>query len=463
MRYYYLFIILLLLGPASLSAQKKIGKTNTNKIKWQNIPRLVVPPGQTFQLESNFVQIETLIMHPSSGLSLPQGDNVIIVGHANIGPRARITGRGKNGVNGQNGRSGEPAARLPGVRDGSKGTDGRNGGNAPNLKLYLGTINNGANLNVNLTGGNGGNGGNGGDGGTHTIRCGDIKKVKGTNGGDGGESGGGGRAGVLTLVLGNEIERKSITYQSIAGRTGSPGHGGRPGWVIIKCWRNTTRSQPGSQGNGKTHSPYPVTPDTNPDFLEFPSPVPDPSALKDVPINIPTGSTYGTVNMKLKSALNACGYDDLNYRRHKDGFAVFTKIEHITNKGIPLTEPDRFSPEKVIFYDDPSLIAFLKSFISARKGYFRIIVFIVTDDGISTKAGGVARSEAITWLTAGIDELPEDIGRRPYTDKHKLKALIYEFSKRENGSEPVFSEPRSIIDIDQHLQSTRLWSMLITE
>ena len=462
MKYYPLFFTVLLLGPVSLPGQ--VNKYQKTEPKWQNIPKLVVSPGQTIQLKSNFLQIDTLIMHPNSGLSLAQGDNVLIVGHATFGPRTRITGRGKNGVNGRDGSNGEPTPRMPGARDGGRGGNGTSGGNAPNLKLYLGGINKGGSLSIILTGGNGGNGGNGGDGGTKTIPC--QTKPTGTNGGDAGARGDGGAGGELIIMVDEGVNRRVINFKSVIGESGNNGDGGKAGLVIMKCLGHTVQSRPGNPGPpGKSHMPFVFQKktNTNPDFLEFPSPVPKPSASKLVPINIPAGSSFGTVEAKLKSALHACGYNDLNYRRYEDGFAIFTGMEHITSEGIPLTGNDRFSPKKFIFHDDPSFITFLESLFIARKGYSRIIVFIVTDEGISTKSGGVARSEAITWFTAGIDELPKDIGKRPYTDKHHLKALIYEFSIRENGLEPVFSEPPSTIGADQHLKRTRLWSLLTTQ
>lgn len=456
MKYYPLFFTVLLLGPVSLPGQ--VNKYQKTEPKWQNIPKLVVPPGQTIQLKSNFLQIDTLIMHPNSGLSLEQGDNVLIVGHATFGPRIRITGRGKNGVNGRDGSNGEPTPRMPVARDGGRGGNGTSGGNAPNLKLYLGGINKGGSLSIILTGGNGGNGGNGGDGGTKTIPC--LNKPTGTNGGNAGLRGYGGAGGELILMLDEGVNRQAIDYKAVPGKPGNIGKGGEAGLVIMKCLGRTIKTKPGNQGLMTIeHVPLGKT-DTNPDFLEFPSPVPNPSALTTVPINISEGSSYSAVDAKLAAALKACGYKNLNYRKFKDGFAIFTGMEHITVDGVPLSEDDRFSQEQVKFYNDPSLIFFLKSLFTARSGYSRIIVFIVTAEGIGTKGGGVARSEAITWLQSGMKDLPSEIEARTFTGNHKVRALIYEFSKRENGSEPVFSEP-SLISAEKHLKGASLWSILV--
>ena len=459
LKYCCILFITLLPGLPSLSGQANKKKAPIN---WQMISKLVVPPGQSFQLKSRHMQIDTLIMLPSSRIWLAQGDNILMVDHAEIASQATIIGRGKNGANGSNGRSGEPAPRLPGARNGGRGSSGTPGGAAPNLKFYLGSISYKTPLTISLTGGNGGNGGNGGDGGTVEVSCGD-RRTKGTNGGDAGQGGFGGAGGELFLVLEDGISKSAINYKSTAGKTGQNGEGGRPGLLRRKCVFQVRESRPGIPGSRPTFFVTPSKPNTNADFLEFPDPVPKPSGQKLVPINVPPGSSFATVEAKLRSALSTCGYENLNYRMYKGGFVIFTGIEHITNEGIPLTGTDRFSPEPVIFYNDPSFISFLESLLTARKGYSRIIVFIISDEGISTRGSKVERSEVLAWLTEGIDELPTDIGKRPFTNQHKVKALIYEFSKRENSAKPVFSTPKSIIPIEKHLNGSSLWSLLIAE
>jgi hypothetical protein len=368
-------------------------------------------------------------------------------------------GKGKNGTNGSNGRSGEPAPRLPGARDGGKGSNGGDGQNAPDLKLFLGGINRGGRLGVTLLGGTGGRGGNGGDGGTKNIQC--QPKPTGTNGGDAGAGGSGGAGGELILVVGEGMSSKAINYRSIVGRSGIGGDVGNAGLVIMTCTGyGITRSRPGNSGLFNNPRIIESPPNTNPNFLEFPNPVPTPSALDIVPIKIPEDSSYGTVDTKLRSALAACGYRNLHYRSFQDGFAIFTGIEHITSEGVPLAGKNRFSPEKVIFYNDPSFISYLKSLFNASIGYSRIIVFIVSSKDIGNEDdGGVARSEAITWLKSSLVNLPSELKNRPFTKKHKLSALIYEFSKEENTLEPVFSEP-SLIGVDQHLKGANLWPLL---
>ena len=452
---------------AEMSAREAAAKEAGQRLKekrpnWQNIPKLVVPPGRTIQLKSNLLQIDTLIMHPSSGLALAQGDNVMVVGHATIAPGAKIVGYGKKGADGRQGSSGEPTPRRRSASDGGRGDNGKAGGAAPNLKLYLGSISYRKPLSIFLSGGKGGKGGDGGDGGTRKTGC-SKTGLKGTNGGNAGMGGNGGAGGELLLVLGDRINPRAISYQSQTGISGKSGLGGKPGLLIIKCLGKTWKSRPGIHGASSSFYVAAGEPDTNADFLEFPSPVPKPSASITVPIKIPAGSSYSTVDAKLKSALKACGYNNLNYRKYKDGFALFTGMENITGEGIPLSKPDRFSSKEVKFYNDPSLIAYLTSLFSARIGYSRIIVFIVTskDKGVGTKSGGVARSEAIEWFESGLEDLPTEIGKRPFTEEHLLKALIYEFSKRENSSDPVFSEP-STLDADQHLKGASLWSLLIT-
>lgn len=237
--------------------------------------------------------------------------------------------------------------------------------------------------------------------------------------------------------------------------------GGQPGLVIINCGIIKKKYRPGNPGTFPNKIYTPNEPETNPDFLEFPSPIPTPSAIVEVPIVLPENPSFGTVEQKLASALKLCGYSNLNYRKYKDGFAIFTGIEHINSEGLPLASNDRFSPKKAIFFKDPSFFSFFKSLFTARIGYSRIIVFLVSDESISMD-GVASRSEVINWMKSGHDELPVETGKRKFTDRHKLKALIYEFYLRENTQTPIFSEP-TVIGIEKHLNGTNLWSILTTE
>jgi hypothetical protein len=307
-----------------------------------------------------------------------------------------------------------------------------------------------------LNGGKGGNGGNGGNGGTITKSCKDGRQGRGFNGGDSGRVGSGGQGGKLILLLSNNDADRAIRFKQTNGLKGAQGTPGLAGKIIRKCGVSNISTTTGNPGK------VPMSFITNSgriddvNFISFPDPHPTPSAIvSDLPIKLKPGATIGDVNDKLSAALTASGYDNVRYYCVDEGFAVVTGIEHVNSKGVPLPESDRFSEEEALFNKEFTLENLISAMFMSNKSYSRIIVFMVTNKIHNPSPELLTRKEAISWFRSSLTDLPDSTAALPYTNEHKVSALIYEFSKNANGTGVIFST-RALIPVNDHLYGARL-------
>jgi hypothetical protein len=160
------------------------------------------------------------------------------------------------------------------------------------------------------------------------------------------------------------------------------------------------------------------------------------------------------------------GYGTKGYYSYPDGFALATRIEQIFPDGRSMPLPARFSmlpPVPKTFS-----ISYLKGIVVPRKGYFRVIVFIVTDLPI-VQSGDYATSEqAKGWPSRGATKLPSGISKAKAHDGVSATAFIYEFrnSTADDSSQLTLLDPATIqgsealLDAKQHLQEAGLWAAL---
>ena len=195
---------------------------------------------------------------------------------------------------------------------------------------------------------------------------------------------------------------------------------------------------------------------------QFPWPPPAASARETVPRDLLTGSRrldrLGDVDTVLSAALARTGYAEKSYWAVPRGFALATRLEQIDPNGKPKPAPARWSAEMPRLAGAFSLSAYLRALFTADPGYYRIVVFIVTDTLFSESDRSVSSEEARSWVAQGLNALPESIAGQPYDSSVVSTALIYEF-ERKAGSEaqPLVPSP---VDAHAHLVGSGLWSAL---
>ncbi len=166
----------------------------------------------------------------------------------------------------------------------------------------------------------------------------------------------------------------------------------------------------------------------------FPWPPPRASGFHKIPNNLikkeGENSTWGRVTNQLEDALNYAGYTERSFFGAPSGFAIVTRLEQIYDDGRPKEEPDRWSIglKKISSF---SLNEYLKALLTAKKGFYRVIIFIITTVPFSQESEEISRDEASLWLSLGINRLPSSVTNNSYTDDYVCTVLIYEFEQED--------------------------------
>jgi len=209
--------------------------------------------------------------------------------------------------------------------------------------------------------------------------------------------------------------------------------------------------------------PPPKGPSDDEEVPQFPWPPPRASAMALVPrsfLTAPSGppGLLADVSARVLSALDQCGYSEHSFYAVPDGFALVTQLEQINRDGTPKQAPARWAAD-VPPLRSFSLSDYLKALFTANPGHYRILVFVVTSHPFSQAEASVGREEAERWLASGLNQLPDAIGKLPFSEAVACTALVYEFEQPEAGKEPVILIPSDLTGTD-HLAKSRLWDAL---
>jgi hypothetical protein len=192
-------------------------------------------------------------------------------------------------------------------------------------------------------------------------------------------------------------------------------------------------------------------------MASFPWPPPEPSS-RSQPLNFKSKNIYtlADANQQLVNALSLAKYNQFDYYTVPDGFALVTPLEQIQTDAAPKGDPPRWNV-KVQLSEDFSFMNYLKALFMGEKGYYRIMVFIITDKPFSFIKSKTALE--IQNLPGGINGLPTELGAQPYTSNHKCTVLVYEFEKQKSGDATSFIKPGRY-SVQTHLQKTLVWQSL---
>lgn len=190
-------------------------------------------------------------------------------------------------------------------------------------------------------------------------------------------------------------------------------------------------------------------------YPRFPLPPPKASTTDNIPSSFFQNClTIGDVDKKLSQALDKCGYLRKSYFYVPNGFALVTQFEAINKDGSPKQGTERWVASGA-FKNNFSISEYFKRLLYAKKGYYRTIVFIFSEDYITQSSKEATSSEAKNWLETGANKLPKALVKMPFNQDYTLDALIYEFKKSENDSSAVLVTP-SEISGRTHLIKTKI-------
>ena len=179
-----------------------------------------------------------------------------------------------------------------------------------------------------------------------------------------------------------------------------------------------------------------------PQVFAFPWPPPPASAeLSEIPPNwLPSKGNptqLSDVSIKLERALQSAKFRRWSFCSVPNGFALVTQMEQIKPDGTPSPEPARWCT------DMPSvryltLVEFIRALVNAMPGYYRVIVFIVTDQPWSRRGERPTARQAERWFAECLNKLPRSIGELTYGIEFKTIVLVYEFKKRSQNDNAIF-------------------------
>jgi len=231
----------------------------------------------------------------------------------------------------------------------------------------------------------------------------------------------------------------------------------------------------GQSGAGLTNSP-PAAPEPRPKTRSiappdapaattaipaFPWPPPASSAehqIRNTWVTKGDRTTLSDVAQKLESALEDADYETWRYSSVPRGFALATQLEQIGPDGTPRSGKERFRTD-LPSLADMTFVEFLKALAKAPPGYYRVIVFVVTNTPFSRSDSTPTEQEAQRWLHVGLNQLPKSIGVMPYSDDYRTTALVYEFRKASKNSAATFV-PKSPESGKIHLEKAGIWDAL---
>lgn len=133
---------------------------------------------------------------------------------------------------------------------------------------------------------------------------------------------------------------------------------------------------------------------------------------------------FGEVDSRLQNTLDAHGYTQRSYFQAPGGFAMVTQLEQFDKKG-KIIERCRWTDYPV--QDFEGVWDYLTALVMPNPGYFRIFVFVVTNQEYPHAPRKTSKEEAAAWLTQGVNRLPLDFRKTTITNEHYLDVLIYEF------------------------------------
>lgn len=186
----------------------------------------------------------------------------------------------------------------------------------------------------------------------------------------------------------------------------------------------------------------------------FPWPPPTPSTRRSFSPDVIEGAArarkVGDVASRLEQIIRSAEFDAFGYYRVPGGFALITRIESLDGEtGTPLAGAARWGARAT--YAGLSLSAIFA--ITRASGFYRVFVFLLTDDPPMTQSVDSAQAFAIaqTWAMEGRPSLPAEIKALPIGQNHVLVVMVYEFEKVDGGETKHFRPSRW--PLDQHLST----------
>jgi hypothetical protein len=165
--------------------------------------------------------------------------------------------------------------------------------------------------------------------------------------------------------------------------------------------------------------------------------------------------TLADVDRRLRGAIAKADYLQTIYLGAGcNGFAIVLDLEHIGNRGTRKPGAEGFeSPSQKQGF---SLLDFFKRLFFAPPGYYRQIVFVVSDQSMAGTTAPPTESELHSMTKDGSSALPPRFATVPYTWEYNVIALIYEFKKGPSDGDTQVIPPNGRLSAQVHLMKANL-------
>jgi hypothetical protein len=160
----------------------------------------------------------------------------------------------------------------------------------------------------------------------------------------------------------------------------------------------------------------------------------------------------------LRQALTFGGYWEGTYFSVPGGFALVARLERINLDGTPAQGEARFDTSYRPLQEF-SVRSYLRALFLAPPGYYRVIAFVVSPVPFAATGAPITADTAGLWVEIGANALPQRLQDEMYSPNFNCTALIYEFEKRDAGSNPQERRPGRL-PAEIHLSRSRLWEGL---
>lgn len=140
-----------------------------------------------------------------------------------------------------------------------------------------------------------------------------------------------------------------------------------------------------------------------------------------------------------------------------NGFAMVLDLERLRPDGRRVPGVDGFAGpgQRTQF----SIAEVLQELWTAKPGYFRMIVLVVSDEKPLEKVGPAASAGKLSSLAAeAVETLPPALSRRAFGERYVVRALVYEFDRAASTANPRLRPPRGRLPPFSHLQQAGLIS-----
>jgi hypothetical protein len=162
------------------------------------------------------------------------------------------------------------------------------------------------------------------------------------------------------------------------------------------------------------------------------------------------------VARRLEGSIAAAGYLEPKYLGAGcNGFAIMLDLEQIQPNGARKPGAAGFAPSTA----EPgfTLASYLERLFYAPPGYYRQIVFVVSDQGIAATTPAPTPGQLRAIGKDGSAVLPPAYGALPFNWKYKVVALVYEFQKGPTDGDARQIPPTGRLSAPQHLKMAKLY------